>query len=823
LALGPVGPSLAVAATMAVATVLSATGSARAEAVDLRAYQPSPFGERLLRLDRTAVLPRGELRLGADIDYALRPLVLDDANPGIFQVGGPGPEHILISNAVTASLAASVGLGHHLELALALPVTMYQAGEAVPGVATPSLVGIGNARLGIKARLFARGGFGAGAAVLVSAPRGLGSFTAENGFGAEGRLFADYARGRFSVGARGGLRLRSETIFQDTPVGNELGFAAGAAVELGLRTVLMAELAGTTRLASPFGNQRQTPVEALGGIRRRIGKTWFTLAGGPGLTDGYGTPVFRIVAGVTWANRPPDADGDGIPDDDDRCRLVPEDKDGFEDTDGCPDPDNDKDGIPDATDKCPDQAEDKDGFEDADGCPDPDNDKDGIPDATDKCPLEPETVNGFEDEDGCPDVPPPAAAPVDTDKDGIVDEEDECPEEAEDKDGFEDEDGCPDPDNDKDGIPDATDKCPLEPETINGVNDDDGCPDEGTPEVRLGPHEIETLRPIFFATDRSRVRHAFYRMLGQVASLMKAHPEIGRVGIEGHTDATGPADWNQHLSMRRANAVVDFLVEQGIERARLVPIGQAEKLPWASNETPWGRAQNRRVVFHVEGVNPEAVKKDEARQERRRHIHRAHPKTPEKSKPEGSKPEASTHRGSTDEPVHEDGAPEGKARKGAPPERKPPEGQSPEGRSHEGQSGAGDSKDDARAPRGESRAVAPHADNTRAGRGEKDDARRAPQPTVKFEGATKESRQVVVSKTGVQSGAKTVPTTEDADAKEDGDVPATSVETATTDGDTPEKKVARRRWPMRPPRPPPKPMFTGPAPTLRELLVLPPK
>ena len=749
MALGPVGPSLAVAATMAVATVLSATGSARAEAVDLRAYQPSPFGERLLRLDRTAVLPRGELRLGADIDYALRPLVLDDANPGIFQVGGPGPEHILISNAVTASLAASVGLGHHLELALALPVTMYQAGEAVPGVATPSLVGIGNARLGIKARLFARGGFGAGAAVLVSAPRGLGSFTAENGFGAEGRLFADYARGRFSVGARGGLRLRSETIFQDTPVGNELGFAAGAAVELGLRTVLMAELAGTTRLASPFGNQRQTPVEALGGIRRRIGKTWFTLAGGPGLTDGYGTPVFRIVAGVTWANRPPDADGDGIPDDDDRCRLVPEDKDGFEDTDGCPDPDNDKDGIPDATDKCPDQAEDKDGFEDADG--------------------------------------------------------------------------CPDPDNDKDGIPDATDKCPLEPETINGVNDDDGCPDEGTPEVRLGPHEIETLRPIFFATDRSRVRHAFYRMLGQVASLMKAHPEIGRVGIEGHTDATGPADWNQHLSMRRANAVVDFLVEQGIERARLVPIGQAEKLPWASNETPWGRAQNRRVVFHVEGVNPEAVKKDEARQERRRHIHRAHPKTPEKSKPEGSKPEASTHRGSTDEPVHEDGAPEGKARKGAPPERKPPEGQSPEGRSHEGQSGAGDSKDDARAPRGESRAVAPHADNTRAGRGEKDDARRAPQPTVKFEGATKESRQVVVSKTGVQSGAKTVPTTEDADAKEDGDVPATSVETATTDGDTPEKKVARRRWPMRPPRPPPKPMFTGPAPTLRELLVLPPK
>ena len=65
--------------------------------------------------------------------------------------------------------------------------------------------------------------------------------------------------------------------------------------------------------------------------------------------------------------------------------------------------DRDGDGIPDDLDKCPDDPEDKDGFEDEDGCPDPDNDKDGIPDASDACPNEPETVNGFQDEDGCPD------------------------------------------------------------------------------------------------------------------------------------------------------------------------------------------------------------------------------------------------------------------------------------------------------------------------------------------------------------------------------------------------------------------------------------
>jgi outer membrane protein OmpA-like peptidoglycan-associated protein len=121
---------------------------------------------------------------------------------------------------------------------------------------------------------------------------------------------------------------------------------------------------------------------------------------------------FLVSGGVTWAPQPfgagtaglRDRDGDGIPDALDACPDEPEDKDGFQDEDGCPDPDNDGDGIPDKLDKCPNDPEDKDGFQDADGCPDLDNDGDGIPDAIDKCPNDPETFNGFEDADGCPDV-----------------------------------------------------------------------------------------------------------------------------------------------------------------------------------------------------------------------------------------------------------------------------------------------------------------------------------------------------------------------------------------------------------------------------------
>ena len=93
-----------------------------------------------------------------------------------------------------------------------------------------------------------------------------------------------------------------------------------------------------------------------------------------------------------------DRDHDGIADTVDKCPNDAEDKDGFEDTDGCPDPDNDGDGIADTVDKCPNDAEDKDGFEDTDGCPDPDNDKDGVADAEDKCPLQP----GPASSNGCP-------------------------------------------------------------------------------------------------------------------------------------------------------------------------------------------------------------------------------------------------------------------------------------------------------------------------------------------------------------------------------------------------------------------------------------
>jgi hypothetical protein len=166
-----------------------------------------------------------------------------------------------------------------------------------------------------------------------------------------------------------------------------------------------------------------------------------------------------------------DRDGDDVLDRRDRCPGEPEDHDGFEDEDGCPDDDNDQDGIPDDYDDAPLEPEDFDGFQDGDGKPDPDNDRDGILDLYDLCPDEPEDYDGYQDTDGCPEEL------QDRDLDGIPDEDDLCPDSPEDSDGFQDQDGCPDPDNDLDGIDDRLDACPNEAEDYDGDRDQDGCPD----------------------------------------------------------------------------------------------------------------------------------------------------------------------------------------------------------------------------------------------------------------------------------------------------------------------------------------------------------
>ena len=95
------------------------------------------------------------------------------------------------------------------------------------------------------------------------------------------------------------------------------------------------------------------------------------------------------------------------------------------------------------------------------------------------------------------------------------------------------------------------------------------------------------------------IKEVSFPSLEAVAATLRAHPEIKKLSVEGHTDNGGKADENQRLSQARAEAVVRFLVGRGVDEARLEAHGYGAARPVGSNLTPAGRKANRRVELHI--------------------------------------------------------------------------------------------------------------------------------------------------------------------------------------------------------------------------------
>jgi outer membrane protein OmpA-like peptidoglycan-associated protein len=249
---------------------------------------------------------------------------------------------------------------------------------------------------------------------------------------------------------------------------------------------------------------------------------------------------------------PGDRDGDGSLDPDDQCPDVPEDRDGYQDEDGCPETqDSDGDGLDDDHDLCPAEPEDQDGWQDTDGCPEPDDDVAGIIDGGDHCPREPEDMDGFQDADGCPDL-----------------------------------------DNDGDQINDAVDACPNE----MGLAADNGCP-RVYQDVEVTSEGIVIHQQVFFVTDRATIRPESHAILDTVAQVMRDFPDIS-IEVQGHTDSRGADRHNLELSQARAGSVRQYLIQQGISADRMTAVGYGETMPIEDNSTDQGRSMNRRVEFH---------------------------------------------------------------------------------------------------------------------------------------------------------------------------------------------------------------------------------
>ncbi len=283
--------------------------------------------------------------------------------------------------------------------------------------------------------------------------------------------------------------------------------------------------------------------------------------------------------------------------------------------------DRDKDGIADDKDACPDVAGVASEDPKKNGCPLPtDRDKDGILDNVDACPDVLGVPNADPAKHGCP-------APTDRDKDGIFDEQDACPDEA----GVATDDpktnGCPPPkDQDKDGIIDAKDACIdipgvyTEDPATNGCppdtdgdtirDDKDACPQEkglpnkdpskhGCPLVQFTEKEIVISQQVQFDLDRSTIKPESNELLDAIAAVIKAHPELVKIEVQGHTDSSGSKQHNKILSQGRADAVRKALVKRGIADKTFDSVGYGMEQPIADNATEEGRATNRRVQFKI--------------------------------------------------------------------------------------------------------------------------------------------------------------------------------------------------------------------------------
>ena len=169
---------------------------------------------------------------------------------------------------------------------------------------------------------------------------------------------------------------------------------------------------------------------------------------------------------------------------------------------------------------------------------------------------------------------------ADADGDGVPDDADDCPYTPADTPN-----GCP-ADSDGDGVPDYLDECPDVPGDA-----DTGCPPEEAAAVFIESVHFDfgsaAIKPISKAVLDARA-----------VPVLRDNPDI-RVRIEGHTDSVGPEQYNQQLSLRRAESVRSYLMSQGIDEVRMTIAGYGESSPIDTNDTRAGRANNRRVEFVI--------------------------------------------------------------------------------------------------------------------------------------------------------------------------------------------------------------------------------
>jgi outer membrane protein OmpA-like peptidoglycan-associated protein len=524
-------------------SVAGASAQTTATGFSLDRFNPSERGSEWFVEDSLDLRGDPAAAVGIVGELGIRPLV-------IYNPDG-STQAIPVHQQLVLHPGASVTLFDRLRLGLDVPVAAYQGGTSgtVDGVSYPAVTsgGVGDLRIGADVRLFGVHGdpftLAAGAQLFI--PSGNSTeYLGDNSFHAVlPRVLVAGQIDWFSYAAHLGFHYRGlDTTVAGASVGSEVLFGVSGGVRaLDGKLLVGPELYGATGVTGSVFAGPSTPVELLLGGHYLIGSSVRVGLGiAPGLTRAYGEPSVRYLASVEWVSSheapPPPPEPVAPP-------APPP-----------PPPDRDGDGILDADDACPDVPGVKTEDPKTNGCP-PDRDHDGILDA----------------DDACPDVP------------GVKTEDPKT-------------NGCPpDPDRDKDGIPNEEDACPDAAGPRNKDPKKNGCP-----AAAVVGKQIVILDQVKFATGSAAILPVSNGILNAVLDVLKQHPEIKHLRVEGHTDNVGAAAMNKSLSSRRAASVATWLIQHGLDPGRLSSEGFGMERPIDSNETAQGRQNNRRVEFHID-------------------------------------------------------------------------------------------------------------------------------------------------------------------------------------------------------------------------------
>jgi hypothetical protein len=325
-----------VSSIAALALLVSVVPNARAQASGfaLDRFEPSERGSEWFANESLDL--RGHFRpsAGVVLDYADKPLVLYDPDGSA--------RASIVRMQLFAHLGASVNIADRFRLAISIPVAAAQSGEggSANGFAleAPTSADVGDVRLGADARVL--GVYGdpltLALGVQVHLPSGRReSYTGDETFRFHPRAIAAGEFGPLAYSAHAGIEYRPfDAPFAGSSLGSQIVFgAAGGVKALAKRLVLGPEVYGSTVVGGDEGpfKTRNSPFEALFGAHYTFFGEWRAgAAAGPGLSRGYGTPAFRLVASIEWTPpyEPPevDRDHDGVPDRADACPDAPGDR-----------------------------------------------------------------------------------------------------------------------------------------------------------------------------------------------------------------------------------------------------------------------------------------------------------------------------------------------------------------------------------------------------------------------------------------------------------------------------------------------------------------